>query len=1511
MSGKEFTYKVRADYEGKTNLQRMRQDIASLGKIDSLKKLGSGVRDVNQKFKEARARLAEQAKEMKVAGKASAGLVTNYKKTQREVKALAVQLERQKNKFREASESAKKAGVNTGQLASEEKRLTSVVNESKKVYAARQAFGVRSHREIRREIGELKNSYNDLRRSGKLTTVELHQAKMRLKQKVSELKVETNGWAGAITQAKTGLAGLAVVGYAFVRSFADYSNYSQKMAEVNTLLDVSQERFAALKGEVVAVSKEIPQLATNLAGAEYDIISAGANLEQSTEILRKSAKAAVAGVTDTKTAVNVGMGVLNAYGMEVDKLGGIYDTLFLTVKKGVTTFPELANNLGEILPTARASGVGIRDVSAAVAALTKAGIRTPQAATALKGAINAMAAPTPEAKRKFDELGITWKGLIPTLDQIREKGLTIDEMRFLIPDVEARTGVLALTQNFDELKGILSSMDEATGSMDEAYDKMKDTPQNQLVLLRNELTAVMYSMGNLVAMGLLPVIKGIRSFSSWVSTASPITKAFLVTLAAGATGFTLWKLGLGQIVLGLQGMVVQARAAIIANGGLTASLRGLNLAAKGGLVALAGLAGWEIGKLLNKFKVVRQAGVAMVAGLVKAGLRAKQAWRWITGGDLEEVKKEIAAADAEFAAMFHEIETGADQASKKVAGSLGKMTQDIQSTAEAGQKAAVSLSEAFKSISSDSTNASLDAFVAKLDQMVSTGQRSAQQLKTELKGLFNEMPMGKLEEFIAQAKERFSELSDSGTAASVTIEAALEVALEKLGVDVAKATTNVSTAAMAANDAFMLVAQSGQASADIIDAAFEAALKKMADPDEIKALEASLHELSESGAVSAQKLSEYFQAAGDRLQELEEKANKTTEKVDKLRESEADQLKSQVRSDRARAAGAATVRDYSGAVAKAREETRNYTASSREAETVDRARLEQAEQHASSLKAQADALKATAQAERNRLAVLKSALTRGQERLNQAREYLRQLLLSKTATDEEIEAAKNRVAALEDQIEASRIAVQEQQKVAQAAEQAANAFDKEAASAKRASDSLKEVASSGKKASTTVSGSMINHAVLAFRELENISRSAADEIRGMFDYLSQEKEIPEVDLSNLESVDAKLNELAVRVVEADATLRDRWSHFTGIHSGLAHSMNKMYRALHDQEVAALNVMRSILTEARQVEDLRRQIEGLDQASGNAYQTALASVSLFNDQASASAGAIIDLIDQSERAIDSVQYLDDSDLAGLQQGIERAKDRLVELVSQAYAAVEALEGVNRTLQDQIDQEQGNLEALEERRHADQLARIQELYSQSNGLGEEEHLRAFELAEQLHQIKLRQIRERRAQELASAQDTHDQAMDNLEELSRASSDSDSESLPGFNRGGALGGYGGGDRIRALLEAGEFVIRKEAVRKYGRGLFTSLNAMRLPSVRDWAPQVRARLGGFISNIKIPLPSIEPLRLATGGDVRGPAASIPSRVVEVRLSHESAGLSATVYSEEGQVDRLLGILESAGARA
>lgn len=66
--------------------------------------------------------------------------------------------------------------------------------------------------------------------------------------------------------------------------------------------------------------------------------------------------------------------------------------------------------------------------------------------------------------------------------------------------------------------------------------------------------------------------------------------------------------------------------------------------------------------------------------------------------------------------------------------------------------------------------------------------------------------------------------------------------------------------------------------------------------------------------------------------------------------------------------------------------------------------------------------------------------------------------------------------------------------------------------------------------------------------------------------------------------------------------------------------------------------------------------------------------------------------------------------------------------------------------------------------------------------------------------------------------------------------------LQRGSKLPGFGGGDKIRALLEAGEWVIRKEAVQKYGSSLFAALNNLTF-DVQDLLGGVMKKMGGFIN--------------------------------------------------------------------
>lgn len=79
-----------------------------------------------------------------------------------------------------------------------------------------------------------------------------------------------------------------------------------------------------------------------------------------------------------------------------------------------------------------------------------------------------------------------------------------------------------------------------------------------------------------------------------------------------------------------------------------------------------------------------------------------------------------------------------------------------------------------------------------------------------------------------------------------------------------------------------------------------------------------------------------------------------------------------------------------------------------------------------------------------------------------------------------------------------------------------------------------------------------------------------------------------------------------------------------------------------------------------------------------------------------------------------------------------------------------------------------------------------------------------------------------------------------------------------GKILPGFGGGDRIRAILEAGEGVLRKEAIAGLGKKFFFAYNSLNIPVM------IKELLGKKISGFSIPqinMPSMSRLAFADGG--------------------------------------------------
>lgn len=474
----------------------------------------------------------------------------DYRNATRELDTLTTRAKTQGGELGQLRTQLRAAGVDTTRLAAEQVRLRAEMAKAvpkvalqAAVAGARESLGVRPFAEINSEVTRLQRNFQLLKASGQLSATELTQAHMRMLERTRELTEQTNGWrtslAGVRNEVVAGAAAFGGIVLAGRKSFSEFADFTQQMAGVESITELTSSQIRTLSQDVRTLSLEMGKPAAQSAAALRDILGSGIATERGLEVLGKSTKAAIAGMTDTKTAASVGVSVLNAYGDGVEKLDERYDQLFLTVQDGVVEFDELAAGIGQVLPSAAAAKVGFDEIGAAIARMTVQGIKAPIAITGLRSAITQLSSPSPESAKAMKELGIQWDGLAGTLRKVASLKLTPEQMRSIVPDIEGRTAVLALTNQMDAFNEQLKRMDSAAGSTERAYNIMKDTPQQQVERFKVAVNELQIAFGQVLAAG-LPLVNGLTDMLNAFNELDPKVKNTIISLVAlGVTGKAL------------------------------------------------------------------------------------------------------------------------------------------------------------------------------------------------------------------------------------------------------------------------------------------------------------------------------------------------------------------------------------------------------------------------------------------------------------------------------------------------------------------------------------------------------------------------------------------------------------------------------------------------------------------------------------------------------------------------------------------------------------------------------------------------------------------------------------------------------------------------------------------------------------------------------------------------------------------------------------------------------------
>ena len=342
-------------------------------------------------------------------------------------------------------------------------------------------------------------------------------------------------------------AGVAAAGVG-VASLKLAADFDKAFSEVRTLLPkVSDEAFGALQKDLRDFSNETGTVTTEAIPALYQAISAGVPRENVMDFLRVANKAAVGGVTDLETAVDAITSTVNAYGPEVLSATQASDIMFTAVRLGKTTFDELGAALFNVVPTAASFGVGLDQVSAALAVTTAQGVPTKIATTQLRQAFveagkeSSILAKTIKERtgKSFSQLIKEGKPVHRIFQDLRED-MPEDDFRNLFSSVEAANAALLITGDAAErVDDALAEMSTSAGATDKAFATVADTATFRMQKAMNLMRNVLLEIG----LALLPalvevldkaVLPALTAFAGWMSDHSDEMAAGVIAVVDAA-----------------------------------------------------------------------------------------------------------------------------------------------------------------------------------------------------------------------------------------------------------------------------------------------------------------------------------------------------------------------------------------------------------------------------------------------------------------------------------------------------------------------------------------------------------------------------------------------------------------------------------------------------------------------------------------------------------------------------------------------------------------------------------------------------------------------------------------------------------------------------------------------------------------------------------------------------------------------------------------------------------------
>jgi len=352
-----------------------------------------------------------------------------------------------------------------------------------------------------------KSLQNQLKHTGAAVQTMGNQMQTAGKKGAAAAKTITINWKTIIRiiQAQVIIRAMSGIVSAFTDAARASIEFRLAIAEVKTIAP-------ALLGDMDRISDKVRQLSADL-GITADVVAEGLYQTLSNQVveaasafdfLRTAQELALITHADTRDAVNAMSSVMNSYSMSSEEATRVAGTLFKTIELGRLRLSEFADILGAVMPLTAEMGVEFEEAAAAMAVMTRQGVRVNRSITQLRAVMLKLIKPTEKMKELFKVWGVRtaeqaikkFGSLTGVLKELaKETGGNSQEMAEYFNRVRAVVGYMGImtnggklmTETFNEIKG-------ATEAAKDEFEEYSQVPAHRIRKAINEIKLTFMEM---------------------------------------------------------------------------------------------------------------------------------------------------------------------------------------------------------------------------------------------------------------------------------------------------------------------------------------------------------------------------------------------------------------------------------------------------------------------------------------------------------------------------------------------------------------------------------------------------------------------------------------------------------------------------------------------------------------------------------------------------------------------------------------------------------------------------------------------------------------------------------------------------------------------------------------------------------------------------------------------------------------------------------------------------------